>query len=98
MPERPPSSREAWNSARATDVRRPHPLPRVLIALVRAYHLLAGPVLPAACRFVPSCSAFAAEAIERHGAARGLGLAVRRILRCHPWQPGGYDPVPRPED
>jgi putative membrane protein insertion efficiency factor len=98
MPERPPSSREAWNSARATDVRRRDPLPRALIALLRGYHLLVAPVLPPACRFVPSCSTFAAEAIERHGTARGLGLAARRVLRCHPWQPGGYDPVPPRED
>jgi len=62
--------------------------------LVRCYQLVLSPVLPAACRFQPSCSAYAIEAVGRHGAAIGLWLAVRRILRCHPWHDGGFDPVP----
>jgi putative membrane protein insertion efficiency factor len=66
----------------------------VLMILVRAYQLFLGPLLPAACRYYPSCSAYAIEALEKHGALRGSWLAVRRIGRCHPFRPGGYDPVP----
>jgi putative membrane protein insertion efficiency factor len=66
----------------------------VLLALVRAYQFLIRPLLGANCRFFPSCSDYAREAIERHGAWRGSWLAVRRIARCHPYHPGGYDPVP----
>lgn len=65
-----------------------------LVLLVRVYQVLLSPLLPASCRYTPSCSAYAIEALERHGAVRGGGLAVRRILRCHPFRPGGYDPVP----
>ena len=67
---------------------------RVLIALVRAYQILLSPLLPPACRYLPSCSAYAVEALERHGALRGGWLALRRVGRCHPFRPGGYDPVP----
>ena len=70
------------------------PSARLLIALVRAYKCLASPLLPPACRFVPSCSEYAATAIEKHGTINGVGLAVRRIVRCAPWHPGGFDPVP----
>ena len=66
----------------------------ILSGLVRGYRLLLSPVLPPACRFQPSCSAYALDAIALHGALRGGCLAVRRILRCHPWNDGGYDPVP----
>ncbi len=66
----------------------------VLRALIRAYQILLAPILPPACRFAPSCSEYAREALERHGALRGTALAVRRVLRCHPWNEGGHDPVP----
>jgi len=67
---------------------------RVLIALVTAYRYALSPMLGRHCRFHPSCSAYAVEALERRGALRGAWLAVKRIARCHPWHPGGYDPVP----
>ena len=67
-----------------------------LSAAVRGYKLLVSPLLPPACRFLPTCSEYAAEAIERHGAWRGIILASRRLARCHPWGGSGYDPVPKP--
>lgn len=67
---------------------------QVLIAPIRGYQWLISPLLPPRCRFVPSCSSYAIEALERHGAAQGGWLAVKRICRCHPLNPGGYDPVP----
>jgi putative membrane protein insertion efficiency factor len=66
----------------------------VLLALIRAYQLMVSPLLGPACRFEPTCSRYAAQAIERHGPWRGGILALRRVLRCHPFRPGGYDPVP----
>lgn len=67
---------------------------RLLLALVRAYRYGVSPLLPAACRFHPSCSAYAEQALERHGVLRGGWLAARRVCRCGPWHPGGFDPVP----
>ena len=64
------------------------------IALVRAYQVGISPLTGGACRFSPSCSVYAIEAIEMHGAARGLWLALRRVARCHPWGGFGHDPVP----
>jgi putative membrane protein insertion efficiency factor len=66
----------------------------LLIAFVRGYQIVLSPLLPAACRYYPSCSAYAIEALEKHGASRGAWLALRRIGRCHPFHTGGYDPVP----
>lgn len=65
-----------------------------LIWLVRAYQLFISPFFPPSCRFHPTCSYYAIEALEKHGPLRGGWLAVRRVLRCHPWHPGGHDPVP----
>ncbi|QSB14826.1 membrane protein insertion efficiency factor YidD [Natronosporangium hydrolyticum] len=67
---------------------------RFLAAPIIAYRRWLSPAMPARCRFYPSCSAYALTALARHGALRGTGLAVRRLLRCHPFHPGGYDPVP----
>ena len=66
---------------------------KVFILLIRLYRVIISPVLPMSCRFIPTCSEYAIEAIERHGAMRGSYLLVRRLLRCHPFHPGGYDPV-----
>ena len=67
---------------------------QVLTAAIRGYQYAIRPMIGANCRFFPSCSESAREAIERHGAAKGSWLAARRICRCHPYHPGGYDPVP----
>jgi putative membrane protein insertion efficiency factor len=71
-------------------------LQAALQALVRAYQLILRPVMPPLCRFYPSCSDYALEALAVHGPARGTALAVRRVCRCHPWNPGGVDLVPPP--
>ena len=67
---------------------------RLLIALIRVYQYLFSPLIGSHCRFQPSCSHYAVEAIQGHGALRGSYLALRRLARCHPWHPGGVDPVP----
>jgi putative membrane protein insertion efficiency factor len=69
---------------------------RLLIALVTLYRLLVSPVLAPSCRYWPSCSEYALEALRGHGAVRGGWLATRRLCRCHPWADGGVDPVPPP--
>ena len=74
------------------------PLAWAARALILAYRYALSPLLGPRCRFYPSCSAYALEAVDRHGALRGLWLAVRRLGRCHPWHPGGYDPVPAPAE
>ena len=78
-----------------TTVPRPTtPGARVLALPIIAYRRWISPALPARCRFYPSCSAYAMEALATHGAWRGLRLTLWRLLRCHPFHPGGYDPVP----
>lgn len=67
-----------------------------LIGLIRLYQLCLSPLLGPSCRYLPSCSEYAAEAVRRHGVFRGLALALKRLLRCHPWGGSGYDPVPEP--
>lgn len=76
-----------------TDVRRPSALARLLMLPIRAWRLLSVHLTPR-CRFHPSCSEYALDALELHGAGRGTWLAVRRVLRCHPWGGSGLDPVP----
>lgn len=67
---------------------------QVLLGLIQFYRYAISPVLGQRCRFHPSCSAYAAEALTRHGPLRGSWLAIKRVLRCHPFHPGGHDPVP----
>ncbi|HPT49731.1 MAG TPA: membrane protein insertion efficiency factor YidD [Accumulibacter sp.] len=67
---------------------------RLLLALIGFYRYAISPMLGRRCRFFPSCSEYAAEAVRKHGVARGTSLAVVRLCRCHPWNPGGFDPVP----
>ncbi|TDQ55535.1 membrane protein insertion efficiency factor YidD [Actinorugispora endophytica] len=73
---------------------RPTPLARVLILPIRGYQRFISPLFPPVCRFYPSCSSYAVEALRVHGAFRGLWLTVRRLGKCHPFHPGGLDPVP----
>ena len=67
---------------------------RVFILLIKIYKRVLSPLLPPACRFIPSCSEYSMQALEKYGFSRGIYLSIRRILRCHPFNPGGYDPVP----
>ncbi|WP_199440602.1 membrane protein insertion efficiency factor YidD [Umezawaea beigongshangensis] len=77
------------------------PVARLLVLPIRVYQRFISPLLPPSCRFYPSCSAYAVEALTVHGALRGSWLTIRRLARCGPWHPGGLDPVPprrqRPE-
>ena len=72
-------------------------LVRFALALVRGYQILLGPILPPACRFVPSCSEYYRQALVSVGFVRATGLTIGRISRCHPWHAGGYDPPPLPK-
>jgi putative membrane protein insertion efficiency factor len=74
--------------------RAQHALALGLTGMIRGYQLLVAPILPPSCRYYPSCSNYAAEAVTLHGPWRGSLLALRRLLRCHPWGGSGYDPVP----
>ncbi len=74
-----------------------HIIRKLAIAPIRFYQMSISPMFPASCRYTPTCSQYAVEAIDRHGPLRGGWLAVKRICRCHPWGGYGYDPVPPPE-
>lgn len=67
---------------------------RALLGAIRFYRRHISPMFPPCCRFIPTCSAYALEAVEKYGALKGGFLALKRILKCHPFHPGGYDPVP----
>ncbi|GAB4422688.1 MAG: membrane protein insertion efficiency factor YidD [Thermodesulfovibrionales bacterium] len=66
---------------------------KIIILFIKAYRYVISPLFAASCRFTPSCSAYSIEAIEKYGAVKGIYLSMRRILRCHPFHPGGFDPV-----
>ncbi len=70
---------------------------KIALWLVRSYQRRVSPLLPPVCRFYPSCSEYARQALERYGFLRGSWMALRRVARCHPFNPGGYDPVPSPD-
>lgn len=67
---------------------------RLVLALIRLYKRFVSPVLPPSCRFYPTCSEYMVEAVDRYGVVRGGWLGIKRLSRCQPWNPGGYDPVP----
>jgi len=67
---------------------------RILIVLIKAYRLILSPIFGGQCRYTPSCSLYARQAVEKYGALKGISLGLRRLFRCHPFHRGGYDPVP----
>lgn len=71
-----------------------NPMQHLLIGLIRVYQVALSPFVGNQCRFTPTCSHYAREVVERYGAVKGSWMAIRRISRCHPWHPGGHDPVP----
>lgn len=81
-------------TARESEITRPDPVARVLAAVLRGYQRWISPLLPPSCRFYPSCSAYAVEALQVHGALRGSWFAAKRLVKCGPWHPGGVDVVP----
>jgi uncharacterized protein len=86
------------SASEMTDTPRPTLAARVLLVPIVGYQRFLSPLLAPRCRFAPSCSQYAVEALRTHGALRGLWLSARRLARCHPFNPGGYDPVPiRPQ-
>jgi putative membrane protein insertion efficiency factor len=74
-----------------------NPIQKIIALIIRVYQYCISPLLGNCCRFYPSCSEYAIEAVDTHGCVRGLFFALRRVLRCHPWHQGGFDPVPLPE-
>jgi putative membrane protein insertion efficiency factor len=94
-PEKPRPDAERTTRGQFPAARSLLQLPRKAVAfLIRAYQVLLSPVLPPSCRFTPSCSQYSLEAVTRYGALKGCWLGVRRLTRCHPFHPGGHDPVP----
>lgn len=71
-----------------------NPAQHLLVGLIRVYQVALSPFVGNQCRFTPTCSQYAREAVEQHGALKGSWMAIRRVSRCHPWHPGGHDPVP----
>ncbi len=71
---------------------------RIAMGLIKVYRYCLSPIMARHCRFYPSCSSYAQEALEHHGFLKGSFLTLKRLLRCHPWHPGGFDPVPAPSD
>ena len=67
---------------------------KIIILLIRGYQNFISPLFPPTCRFTPTCSTYFIQAVEKYGAIKGSYLGIKRIMRCHPWNPGGYDPVP----
>jgi uncharacterized protein len=67
---------------------------KIVLRILKLYKKYISVILPPACRFMPTCSEYTAEAVEKYGVLKGLGLGFKRVLRCHPFSPGGYDPVP----
>ena len=94
MPKRPQNYRALSICPDGTERARPSLIGGAVLAALRVYQVVLRPLVATQCRFVPSCSAFSMEAIERHGAVQGTWLTIRRLARCHPWHPGGCDPVP----
>jgi putative membrane protein insertion efficiency factor len=92
--EAPAQRRAAGDAPAGSQAHRRDPLSLLLLGLLWVYRSVIAPLLPPSCRFFPSCSAYAVEAIAVHGPLRGAGLAAWRVLRCGPWHPGGVDPVP----
>lgn len=95
-PDGPRADVDAAVPGKKADGKRPGIFARLLLFLLTVYKRLISPMLPPACRFYPTCSEYAMEAVRRHGAIRGGAYAARRLCRCHPWNPGGHDPVPQP--
>lgn len=95
MPKSSASSKHRWPRRFAASAIIGVVARAVLLVLIDAYRVTLRPVMGPACRFAPSCSLYAEQAIRRHGALVGVWLAARRVARCHPWNPGGYDPVPQ---
>lgn len=79
---------------RSDDTTAPSVMTRAITALIRFYQVAVSPLFPKSCRFSPTCSEYTVQAVQRFGVIRGLWLGMRRIVKCHPFHPGGYDPVP----